>query len=552
MAKYIFITGGVVSSLGKGIAAASIGKLLESRGLKTAIIKCDPYLNVDPGTMNPYQHGEVYVTDDGAETDLDLGHYERFTNAHISKDSNITTGKIYYSVITKERRGDYLGKTVQIIPHITDEIKKNITKVAKENDVDITIVEIGGTVGDIESLPFLEAIRQLRWELGEHYAINIHVTLLPYIKSAGEQKTKPTQHSVGRLREIGIQPDILLCRTERHINKEERDKIALFCNVDREAVIEAADVKHIYEVPLAFKKENLDTLILKKLNIKCEDKDLKEWRNFVIKRVKDPQHEVKICVVGKYIQLPDAYKSIYEALVHAGIANDARVNIIKIDSEDLEKGKIDKILSGADGILVPGGFGDRGIEGKIRAVQYARENKIPFFGICLGMQVATIEFARNICQLKNANSTEFDKETAHPLISLLEEQKEVKVMGASMRLGAYACHIQKSSLSFQAYKKDSISERHRHRYEFNNKYKKMLTQEGMIFSGTNEQHGLVEIIELKDHPWFVACQFHPEFKSKPDRAHPLFRCFVEAALKYGSAKSSVKSAKKNSEPVRPY
>lgn len=552
MAKYIFITGGVVSSLGKGIAAASIGKLLEARGLKTAIIKCDPYLNVDPGTMNPYQHGEVYVTDDGAETDLDLGHYERFTNAHIGKDSNITTGKIYYSVITKERRGDYLGKTVQIIPHITDEIKRNITKVAKDNDVDVTIVEIGGTVGDIESLPFLESIRQLRWELGEHYAINIHVTLLPYIKSAGEQKTKPTQHSVGRLREIGILPDILLCRTERHISKEEREKIALFCNVDREAVIEAADVKHIYEVPLAFKKEGLDNLILKKLNIKCEDRDLKEWRNFVIKRVKDPQHEVKIYVVGKYIQLPDAYKSIYEALVHAGIANDARVNIVKIDSETLEKGKADKTLSGADGILVPGGFGDRGIEGKVKAVQYARENKIPFFGICLGMQVATIEFARNVCKLKNANSTEFDKETPNPVIALLEEQKDVKVMGASMRLGAYSCHIQKNSLSYQAYKKDVISERHRHRYEFNNKFKKILSHEGMIFSGTNDQHGLVEIIELKDHPWFVACQFHPEFKSKPDRSHPLFRCFVEAALKKNSKASRPKSAERVSEPVRPY
>jgi CTP synthase len=552
MAKYIFITGGVVSSLGKGIAAASIGKLLESRGLKTTIIKCDPYLNVDPGTMNPYQHGEVYVTDDGAETDLDLGHYERFTNAHVNKDSNITAGKIYYSVITKERRGDYLGKTVQIIPHVTDEIKKNITKVAKESDVDVTIVEIGGTVGDIESLPFLEAIRQLRWELGEHYAINIHVTLLPYIKSAGEQKTKPTQHSVGKLREIGIQPDILLCRTERHISKEEREKIALFCNVDREAVIEAADVKHIYEVPLAFKKEGLDNLILKKLNIKCEDKDLKEWTNFVIRRVKEPQREVRVYVVGKYIQLPDAYKSIYEALVHGGIANDARVNIVKIDSEDVEKGKAEKILAGADGILVPGGFGDRGIEGKISSVQYAREKKVPFFGICLGMQVATIEFARNVCKLKAANSTEFDKESPNPVISLLEEQKSVQNLGASMRLGAYSCNIAKNSLSYAAYKKDVISERHRHRYEFNNKFRKLLTQKGMVFSGLNTQQGLVEIIELKDHPWFVACQFHPEFKSKPDRAHPLFRGFIAATLNSSSRKIKPKMSSEVAEPVRPF
>jgi len=485
MEKFIFVTGGVVSSLGKGIAAASIGKLLETRGLTTTIIKCDPYLNVDPGTMSPFQHGEVYVTDDGAEADLDLGHYERFTNAHISKDSNITTGKVYFNVITKERRGDYLGKTVQIIPHITNEIKRGIRKVSHDKDVDVTIVEIGGTVGDIESLPFLEAIRQMRWELGEHYALNIHVTLLPYIKSAGEQKTKPTQHSVGRLREIGIAPDILLCRTERHITKEQRDKIALFCNVDREAVIEAGDVKHIYEVPLSFKKEGLDDLILKKLNIKREDKDLKNWRDLVVKRLKNPEKEVKICVVGKYIALQDAYKSIYEALVHGGIANNAKVNIIRVDSEDLEKGKCDKRLEGADGILIPGGFGDRGIEGKIKAVQYARENKIPYFGICLG---------------------------------------------ATMRLGAYPCKLSKKSLSLKAYKKESISERHRHRYEFNNHYKKSFEKKGMNFVGMNVRKGLVEIIELKQHPWFVACQFHPEFKSKPDRAHPLFRDFIAAAL----------------------
>ncbi len=532
MSKFIFITGGVVSSLGKGIAAASIGRLLEARGLKTTLIKCDPYLNVDPGTMNPYQHGEVYVTEDGAETDLDLGHYERFTNAQVTKDSNITTGKIYYSVINKERRGDYLGKTVQIIPHITDEIKSSIKKVARERDVDVTIVEIGGTVGDIESLPFLEAIRQMRWELGESYAINIHVTLLPYIKSAGEQKTKPTQHSVGRLREIGIIPDILLCRTERPIVKEQREKIALFCNVDTGSVIEAVDVKYIYEVPLLFKKEGLDDLILKKLNLKSEDKDLEEWTNFVIKRIRNPGRDVKISVVGKYISLPDAYKSIYEALVHGGIANDARVIINRVDSEEIENGRIEKYLKGSQGILIPGGFGSRGIEGKIDAARYAREHNIPFLGICLGMQIATIEFTRNVCALKKANSTEFDKDTPNPVISLLEEQKDIKQMGATMRLGAYPCKVVKNSKSFQAYKKENVVERHRHRYEFNNRYRKSLEKKGLIFSGINTQDDLVEIIELKNHPWFVACQFHPEFKSKPDRAHPFFRNFIAASLEH--------------------
>jgi len=530
MSKFIFVTGGVVSSLGKGIAAASIGKLLETRGLRTTLIKCDPYLNVDPGTMNPFQHGEVYVTDDGAETDLDLGHYERFTNAQVSQDNNITTGKIYYSVITKERRGDYLGKTVQIIPHITDEIKGCIRKVSHDRDVDVTIVEIGGTVGDIESLPFLEAIRQMRWELGTHYALNIHVTLLPYIKSAGEHKTKPTQHSVGRLREIGIIPDILLCRTERTITKDQREKIALFCNVDKEAVIEAADVRHIYEVPVAFHKEGLDDLILRRLNIKSEEKDLSHWNNFVIKRIKNPTKEVKIAVVGKYIMLPDAYKSIYEALVHGGIANDARVTIEKVDSESIEKGKVEKYLEGSRGILVPGGFGGRGIEGKIQAIRYAREKKIPFFGICLGMQMACVEFARNVCDLKGANSTEFDKDTPYPVVSLLDEQKTIENMGATMRLGAYPCKISKPTRSFQAYKKENISERHRHRYEFNNKFKKTFEKKGFVFAGINTKKDLVEIIEFKDHPWFVACQFHPEFRSKPDHSHPLFAHFIAAAL----------------------
>jgi len=532
LSKYIFVTGGVVSSLGKGLAAASIAKLLEARGLKTAIIKCDPYLNVDPGTMNPYQHGEVYVTDDGAETDLDLGHYERFTTARLSKDSSITAGKVYFSVITKERHGDYLGKTVQIIPHITDEIKERIKKVAKLTDADVTLVEIGGTVGDIESLPFLEAIRQLRWELGESYALNIHMTLLPYIKSAGEQKTKPTQHSVGKLREIGIIPQILMCRTERPMSQEQREKIALFCNVDVEAVIEAADVKHIYEVPSAFKKQGVDDLILKKLNIKLPDRGIKNWEEGVLKRLRSPAKEVKIAVVGKYISLQDAYKSIYEALVHGGIANNARVNIIKIDSEEVEAHGFKKYLKEAQGILIPGGFGSRGIEGKIAAVKYVRENNIPFFGICLGMQIATIEFSRNMAGLKGANSTEFDPQTPFPVISLIQEQKEVKDMGASMRLGAYACILEKGTRSFEAYKSEKISERHRHRYEFNNIYRQQLTQKGLVIAGHNPEQDLVEIIEIKDHPWFVGCQFHPEFKSKPDIAHPLFKGFIAAALNH--------------------
>ena len=539
MSKYIFVTGGVVSSLGKGIASASIGKLLESRGLKVTILKCDPYLNIDPGTMNPYQHGEVYVTDDGAETDLDLGHYERFTSGKYTKDNNITAGKIYYSVITKERRGDYLGKTVQIIPHITDEIKACIKKVSKEQDVDVVIVEIGGTVGDIESLPFLEAIRQLRWEMGEHYALNIHVTLLPYIKSCGEQKTKPTQHSVGRLREIGIQPDILLCRTERPMLQDQREKIALFCNVDVEGVIEAPDVKSIYECPSTFKVQGLDLLITKRLNLKTPERDLKEWENYVVKRLKHPKHEVNIVVAGKYIQLTDAYKSIYESLLHGGIAADAKVNVIKLDSEDLEKGKIDKYFRNIQGILVPGGFGARGIEGKIRAIKFAREKNIPFFGICLGMQLASVEFARHVCGLKTANSTEFDKTTKDPIISLLAEQHQVTNMGATMRLGAYPCHLERDTKAMAAYKKEDISERHRHRYEFNNAYREALSSKGLVFSGINTQRDLVEIIEVKGHRWFVGCQFHPEFQSKPDKPHPLFREFVAAALTVRDKKSVV-------------
>lgn len=531
MPKYIFITGGVVSSLGKGIASASIGKLLELRGLKVTLIKCDPYINVDPGTMNPYQHGEVYVTEDGAETDLDLGHYERFTNARLTKDNNITTGKIYFSVISKERKGDYLGKTVQIIPHITDEIKNSIKKVTYDRKVDVVIVEIGGTVGDIEGLPFLEAIRQLRLELGREYAINIHVTLVPYVKTAGEIKTKPTQHSVGTLREIGIIPDVIICRTERHLSKEAKEKIALFCNMDSEAVIPVVDVTSVYEVPLNLRNEGLDRLIVRLLNLKCKDGDLSDWENTVLNRLKSPLKQVQIAVVGKYITLQDAYKSIYEALVHGAIANDAKLIVRRVDSEDIEKNGAEKYLKGAEGILVPGGFGHRGIEGKIQAVQYARENKIPFFGICLGLQAAVIEFARNVCGMRKANSTELDKKTRYPVISLLGEQKKIYAKGATMRLGSYVCMVKKGTNAHRAYRKKKIFERHRHRYEFNNKYKEIMKQKGMVFSGIHPEGNLVEIIELKDHPWFVACQFHPEFKSKPDRAHLLFREFIKVSQK---------------------
>jgi len=530
MSKYIFVTGGVVSSLGKGITASSIGKLLESKGLTVTLIKCDPYINVDPGTMNPYQHGEVYVTDDGAETDLDLGHYERFTNAKMTKDNNITTGKIYYSVITKERKGDYLGKTVQIIPHITDEIKHHIKKVALNQKVDVVLVEIGGTVGDIESLPFLEAIRQLRLELGHDYAINIHVTLVPYIKSAGEVKTKPTQHSVAALRQIGIMPDIIVCRTEKALTKDAKEKIALFCNVDAGCVINAVDAKTIYEVPVSFKKEGLDSLLARLLNIKHPDGNLTDWERNVLKRIKSPSHTVEIAVVGKYIALQDAYKSIYEALIHGALANDAKLVLKKVDSEDIEKCGVEKYLKGVKGILVPGGFGNRGIEGKIAASKFARENNIPYLGICLGMQIAVIEFARNVCSLKNANSTEFNKDTKYPIVSLLEEQKEIQEKGATMRLGAYECRLKKGTKAHEAYRKEKISERHRHRYEFNNKYREVMQKKGMVFSGIYHKKDLVEVVELAAHPWFIACQFHPEFQSRPETPHPLFKNFIKAAL----------------------
>jgi len=531
MSKFIFITGGVVSSLGKGIASASIGRLLESRGCRIAMLKCDPYINVDPGTMNPFQHGEVYVTDDGAEADLDLGHYERFTSAKITAASNITTGKIYFSVITKERKGEYLGKTVQVVPHITDEIKSGILKLGTPG-IDVVLVEIGGTVGDIESLPFLEAIRQLALSLGYRNAMFIHLTLVPYIRSAGELKTKPTQHSVGKLREIGIQPDILLCRSEKVLGESNREKIALFCNVHKESVIEALDVDTVYEVPLCFKRQKLDDIILDRMKIDADAGNLGRWQKDVVNRVKKPKKTVNIAVVGKYIRLQDAYKSIYEALIHAGIANDSRVQIQRVDSEDISKDGAAKLLKGSQGVLVPGGFGSRGIEGKIRAIQYAREHKIPFFGICLGMQTAVIEFSRNVCAMPGANSTEFNPDTRCPVISLLEEQEAVKDLGGTMRLGAYLCRLAKDSRSYSVYRSLEIYERHRHRYEFNNKYRPALEAKGMLFTGIHPRGTLVEIVELKNHPWFVACQFHPEFQSKPDRAHPLFRGFVRAALFY--------------------
>ena len=531
MSKYIIITGGVISSLGKGIASASIGKILESRGLKVALMKLDPYINVDPGTMNPYQHGEVYVTEDGAETDLDLGHYERFTSSQTSKFSNVTTGQIYNYVITKERRGDYLGKTIQVIPHITDAIKERIRKCAEVSKADIVIVEIGGTVGDIESLPFLEAARQFRQDMGYENVLYIHLTLVPYIKAAAEVKTKPTQHSVGTLREIGIIPDILICRTEKPLSESVKEKISLFCNVKKEAVIESPDMASIYQVPLVFKDQILDEIVLSHFKLICKFSDLQDWERNVIDRALNPKKKATIALVGKYIELQDAYKSIYESLVHAGIYNDAKVEIKKIDSETLEKGDIEEKLKGISGILVPGGFGYRGIEGKIRAIKFARENQIPFLGLCLGMQCAVIEFARNVCNLKTANSSEF-KKTKYPVISLLEEQEGLKDMGGTMRLGIYPCKIKDGTRAATIYGKEMIFERHRHRYEFNNKYKKLLEKKGLVFSGIYPKKNLVEIVEIKEHPYFIAVQYHPEFKSKPDNAHPLFRDFIKAALEH--------------------
>lgn len=530
MAKYIFVTGGVLSSLGKGITASSIGTLLELRGYNVIIKKFDPYLNVDPGTMSPFQHGEVFVTDDGAETDLDLGHYERFLNTNTTKDCNITTGKIYYNVIEKERRGDYLGATVQVIPHITDEIKDSILKLSDENDIVIT--EIGGTVGDIESLPFLESIRQFKFDVGAENVLYVHVTLVPFIKSAGELKTKPTQHSVKELREIGIQPDILVCRSEYPLDETIRKKIALFCNVSKDNVVNAIDASTIYQIPLYMNKEGIDKMIMKKFNLTERDLDLTKWEEIVY-RIKNPEDEVDIGVVGKYTDLKDAYISLNEALIHGGIDNKLKVNVKWIDAEDLEKPSLpDILLDSLDAILIPGGFGDRGIEGKIKAVNFARNKDIPFFGICLGMQCAVIEFARNVLKYENANSVEFDKDTEYPVIDFMNEQRNIKQLGGTMRLGAYRCDLKKETRAYQAYKEDVVYERHRHRLEFNNDYLEDFVKDGLLVSGHNPDRDLVEIIELKAHRWFLGCQFHPEFKSKPTKPHPLFSSFVKAAYKY--------------------
>ncbi len=532
MPKYIFITGGVVSSLGKGVASAAIGRLLESRGLRITLQKLDPYINVDPGTMNPYQHGEVYVTDDGSETDLDLGHYERFTSITTGRDNNLTTGRIYESVIRKEREGAYLGSTVQVVPHITDEIKEGIRRVSKGKALDVVICEVGGTVGDIEGLPFLEAIRQFRLEAGRGNSINIHLTLIPYLRAAGELKTKPTQHSVQKLREIGLQPEILLCRTEKPVSRNLREKIALFCNVDVDAVIQARDVRDIYEIPIVFHEQGLDDLIIKFLDLKVDKgHDLRDWEERVVRPALQPAHgPVRIAVVGKYIELQDAYKSIYEAIRHGGIANDCSVEIRRVESEKLEKREVEQALRDVDGILVPGGFGYRGIEGKIKAVRFARESGIPYFGICLGMQCAVIEFARDVLGLKGANSTEFDPQTPHPVIGLLAEQRKVKQLGGTMRLGAQACQLRQGTLARSIYRESRVMERHRHRFEFNSAYREQFAKAGMVISGYLPGKRLAEIVEIPGHPFFIGSQFHPELKSKPDRCHPLFRAFVKAAL----------------------
>jgi CTP synthase len=525
--KYIFVTGGVVSSLGKGLAAASIGCLLESRGLKVNLMKFDPYLNVDPGTMSPFQHGEVFVTDDGAETDLDLGHYERFTHAHLTRDNNLTTGRIYEQIITKERRGDYLGKTVQVIPHVTNEIKNAMRKVA--GTADVTIVEIGGTVGDIESLPFLEAIRQMRQELGRDNTVFVHVTLVPWISAAQELKTKPTQHSVKEMLSIGIQPDILLCRTDRFLSREIKSKIALFCNLEEQAVITAKDVDSIYEVPLTFAREGVDALVLRYLRMETNGADLSRWEE-IVRRSYNPQGEVSIGIVGKYVEYEDSYKSLKEALVHGALAHNLKLRVTWIEAEGLEVENFESQLAGFDGILVPGGFGKRGIEGMLNAIRYAREGKVPYFGICLGMQTACIEFARNVCKLNGANSSEFDPATPHRVIYKLRELTGVEEMGGTMRLGAWACVLSPDSLSYKAYGVSEISERHRHRYEFNREYEALLTGAGLQITGTTPDATYVEIVELRDHPFFLGCQFHPEFKSKPLEPHPLFSAFIRASF----------------------
>ncbi|MDV6034307.1 MAG: CTP synthase [Phycisphaera sp. RhM] len=535
MTKHIFVTGGVVSSLGKGLTSASLGMLLESRGLRVRMQKLDPYINVDPGTMSPYQHGEVYVLDDGSETDLDLGHYERFTSGALTRDCNYTTGQIYLSVIEKERKGRFLGKTVQVIPHITNEIKSVISRMGGD-DVDVVITEIGGTVGDIESLPFLEAIRQYSQDVGRENVLYMHLTLVPYLKAADELKTKPTQHSVGQLREIGIQPDVLVCRCEHSISREERDKIALFCNVPTEAVIEEKDKDFsIYEVPISLVDNKLDELIVKKLGLPSKALDITPWTD-LLHRLRNPRHEVSIAVVGKYAEHKDAYKSIYESIDHAGMHHQAQIRIGRIQSSDIEREGCERLLGGFDGILIPGGFGERGVEGKVQAIRFARERGIPFFGICLGMQCAVIEYARNVCGLENAHSSEFDKDTPHPVICLLDEQQNVTQMGGTMRLGSQPTHLSDDSRAQQCYGAEDIHERHRHRYEFNNAYRDQFREHGMKFSGTSPDGSLVEIVELPDHPWFLAVQYHPEFKSKPLKAHPLFAGFVEAAIERGTRK----------------
>jgi CTP synthase len=540
--KFIFVTGGVLSSLGKGLASAAIGALLESRGLTVTFQKLDPYINVDPGTMNPFQHGEVYVTDDGAETDLDMGHYERFTSTVMAQKNNYTSGRIYYSVITKERRGEYLGGTVQVIPHITDEIKAAVLQL--ENSADVAIIEIGGTVGDIEGLPFIEAIRQLRGDLGREYTLFIHLTLVPYIKTAGEVKTKPTQHSVRELRADGIQPDILVCRTEVPLDNSLKAKISLFCNVDQDAVITAIDVATIYELPLHLHREGLDTKILELLNIWTGQPNIKPWEDLV-ETIRNPKREVVIAITGKYVDLTESYKSLHEALVHGGIANSAKVRLEYISAEDLESKNVAALLEGCDGILVPGGFGKRGVEGKIKAIHYARKNKIPFFGICLGMQLAVVEFSRDVLNLARANSTELDEQTPDPVIYMIKEWFDYRTnttqvrdsqsdLGGTLRLGAYPCVLAEDSNAYRAYGQREISERHRHRFEFNNDYRDKLQEAGLTISGTSPDNHLVEIVEIVDHPWFLGCQFHPEFKSKPMKPHPLFRDFIAAALAHQS------------------
>ena len=525
--KFIFVTGGVVSSLGKGLASASIGALLESRGLKVTLLKMDPYINVDPGTMSPYQHGEVFVTDDGAETDLDLGHYERYVSTPMSRKNNFTTGQIYETIIAKEHRGDYLGGTVQVIPHITDEIKRRIRAAAE--GYDIAICEVGGTVGDIEGLPFLEAARQFGWDWGKENVLYVHLTLVPYIAAGGELKTKPTQHSVKELTGVGIQPEILLCRTDRLLDKKLKSKIAHFCNVEENAVITAKDVEWIYEVPLVFHQEGLDERIVEKLHIWTGAPNLKKWQR-IVQTLKNPKESVRIAVVGKYMELKESYKSLLEALTHGGIANEARVELDCIEAENIEESGVKGMLDRTDGVLVPGGFGDRGSEGKIQAVRYARENRIPFFGICLGMQMAVVEFARNVCGLNGANSSEFNEKSPHPVIHLMQTQKGIETKGGTMRLGAYPGVLQEESLALKLYGKKRISERHRHRYEFNNSYRDLFVRNGMILSGLSPDGSLVEMVELKDHPWFLGCQFHPEFKSHPLDCHPLFKGFIKAAL----------------------